>query len=201
MEQGHNQSIIMICLDTSLLHITLISWLLQVILIKTDLVSDNNTPLLFDSFLKWATVSVLWIIQTSCTVDERSIKPLHIVALWEAEQHLIGQNRDGQKEHGAHCHWQSECTQPQAGKRKKEKPSVKSRVSVQEFSEIRSGSASMYTQRAEWHWVTCPIWTSNKSTACWPQATTSHVDWRYVLNHSPDTSQSETVRTHCHGVS
>lgn len=38
-----------------------------------------------------------------CTVDEGSIEPLHVVALREAEQHLIGQNGDGQKEHGAHC--------------------------------------------------------------------------------------------------
>lgn len=46
-------------------------------------------------------------------MDERSIEPLHVVALWEGEQHLIGQNGDGEKEHRAHCDRQGERTQPQ----------------------------------------------------------------------------------------
>ncbi len=54
-----------------------------------------------------------------CTVDEGSIEPLHVVALWEGEQHLIGQNGDGEKEHSTHCDRQGERTQPQPGRRRK----------------------------------------------------------------------------------
>lgn len=52
-----------------------------------------------------------------CTVDKRSIEPLHVVAVGEGEQHLIGQNGDGEKEHSTHCDRQGERTQPQPKRR------------------------------------------------------------------------------------
>ncbi len=51
-------------------------------------------------------------------MDEGSIEPLHVVALREGEQHLVGQNGDGEKEYSTHCNRQCECTQPQPGKRR-----------------------------------------------------------------------------------
>lgn len=59
-----------------------------------------------------------------CTVDERSIEPLHVVALWEGEQHLVGQNRDGEKEHSTHCDRQGERTQPQPRRRGKKRQAI-----------------------------------------------------------------------------
>lgn len=53
-----------------------------------------------------------------CTMNKRSIEPLHVVALWEGEQHLIGQNGNGEKEHSTDCNRQGECAQPQPGKRR-----------------------------------------------------------------------------------
>lgn len=49
-------------------------------------------------------------------MNKRSIEPLHVVALWEGEQHLIGQNGNGEKEHSTDCNRQGECAQPQPGK-------------------------------------------------------------------------------------
>ncbi len=61
-------------------------------------------------------------------MDKRSIEPLHVVALWEGEQHFVGQNGNGEKEHSTHGNRQSERTQPEPGERRRKKPSVKSRV-------------------------------------------------------------------------
>lgn len=46
------------------------------------------------------------------TVDERAVEPLHVVALGEGEEHLVGQDRDRQQKHSTHCHRQGERTQP-----------------------------------------------------------------------------------------
>lgn len=62
------------------------------------------------------------------TVNKRSIEPLHVVAPWEGEQHLIGQNGDGEKEDGTDCNRQGECTQPQPGRRRRKKRQAISKV-------------------------------------------------------------------------
>lgn len=49
-------------------------------------------------------------------MDKRAVEPLHVVTVWEGEQHLVGQNRDGKKQYSTHCNRQGECTQPQPGK-------------------------------------------------------------------------------------
>lgn len=46
------------------------------------------------------------------TVDEGAVEPLHVIALGEAEQHLIGQDGDGEQEHCTHRHRQGKCAQP-----------------------------------------------------------------------------------------
>lgn len=46
-------------------------------------------------------------------MDKRSIEPLHVVAVREAVQHLIGQDRNGQQENSAHGDRQRERAQPQ----------------------------------------------------------------------------------------
>lgn len=46
-------------------------------------------------------------------MDKRSVEPLHVVALREAEQHLIGQDRNGQQKNGARGDRQRERAQPQ----------------------------------------------------------------------------------------
>lgn len=61
-------------------------------------------------------------------MDKRSIEPLHVVALWEGEQNLIGQNRDGEKEHSTHCNRQGEGTQPQPESRREKKQQAISEV-------------------------------------------------------------------------
>ena len=66
-------------------------------------------------------------------MDERSIEPLHVVTLREGEQHLIGQNRDGEKEHGTRCNRQGERTQPQpsrGGKKRQDQCVFVFRLSV-----------------------------------------------------------------------
>lgn len=56
-------------------------------------------------------------------MDERSVEPLHVVALREAEQHLVGQDRNGQQENGTRGHGQRERAQPQpAGREGGRKP-------------------------------------------------------------------------------
>lgn len=48
-------------------------------------------------------------------MNERSIEPLHVVAVREGEQHLIGQDGNGEEQHSTHRHREGECTQPQPG--------------------------------------------------------------------------------------
>ena len=47
------------------------------------------------------------------TVDEGAVEPLHVVAVGEGEQNLVGQDGDGEQEHGTHRHREGECAQPQ----------------------------------------------------------------------------------------
>lgn len=53
--------------------------------------------------------------RTKSTVDEGTVEPPHVVALREAEQHLVGQDRNGQQQHGARGDGQRERAQPQPG--------------------------------------------------------------------------------------
>ena len=46
-------------------------------------------------------------------MDERAVEPAHVVALREGDQHLVGQDGDGQQQHGAHGHREREGAQPQ----------------------------------------------------------------------------------------
>lgn len=61
-------------------------------------------------------------------MDKRSVEPLHVVALREAEQHLIGQDRNGQQKNGAHGDGQRERAQPQPARRDGQTTLVRARV-------------------------------------------------------------------------
>lgn len=54
-------------------------------------------------------------------MDKRSIEPLHVVAVREAVQHLIRQDRNGQQKNSAHGDRQRERAQPQPAGRHGEK--------------------------------------------------------------------------------
>lgn len=57
-------------------------------------------------------------------MDKRSVEPLHVVALREAEQHLIGQNRNGQQKNSAYGNGQRERAQPQPASRERWREAV-----------------------------------------------------------------------------
>lgn len=55
--------------------------------------ASSSNDLCYDQLLFWCCQLVELLGRT---VDKRSIEPLHVVALWEGEQHLVGQNGDGE---------------------------------------------------------------------------------------------------------
>lgn len=61
-------------------------------------------------------------------MDERAVEPLHVVALGEAEQHLVGQDRNGQQKDRAHGDGQRERAQPQPARRDGDRALVSARV-------------------------------------------------------------------------
>lgn len=73
-------------------------------------------------------------------MDEGAVEPLHVVAVREGEQHLIGQDGDGQEQDGAHRHRQGERAQPQPASRKRSQSHV--RVSGQTAGERRGRPGS-----------------------------------------------------------
>lgn len=60
-------------------------------------------------------------------MDKRSVEPLHVVAVREAVQHLIGQDRNGQQKNSAHGDRQRERAQPQPAGSDGQEPLVRSR--------------------------------------------------------------------------
>lgn len=54
------------------------------------------------------------------TVDEGAVEPLDVVVLGEAEQDLVGEDRERQEQHRSHGHGQSEGAQPQPTERRQQ---------------------------------------------------------------------------------
>lgn len=79
-------------------------------------------------------------------MDERAIEPLHVVAVREAVQHLIGQDRNGQQEDSAHGDGQRERAQPQPAGRGAAGEVTWACVEQQNLGE-RLGSSGMRQQR------------------------------------------------------
>lgn len=48
-------------------------------------------------------------------MDEGAVEPLHVVAVRKGEQHLIGQDGQGQQEDGTHGNGEREGAQPKPG--------------------------------------------------------------------------------------